>query len=1074
VSQSGPAAILTSFNTGWLFGASVPGGSAPGFDDSGLATVSLPHTVTPLSWQAWDPASWEQVWLYRKHFDAPAQAPGMRTFLDFAGAITGSTITVNGTTMPQHLGGYLPFSAELTSLLQPTGNVVAVELDATFNLDVPPDRAAPQASSSVDYWQAGGIYRNVSLRVVPQVYIADVFAKPEQVLDPAARSVDVTCTVDAATVPSGDVELTIDLRDGASVVTSATVPVTISAAGQTVVTATLTGLGGVSLWDLDNPRLYDVVVTLSVAGAAVHDYRVRIGFREASFELDGFFLNGNRVKLFGLNRHQMFPFGADALPDRVQRKDAEIMRRDLNCNMVRCSHYPQSEAFLDACDELGLMVWEEIPGWGYFGDAAWQAAGYQDVHDMIVRDRNHPSIIVWGAMPNEAGEHVAEYTAYKNLAQSLDDSRPTGGDGSRTDASFVFDVFSIHDYSHQTGPDGLQEPNLQAPTDAVGKPYLICEAIGALSGPAKYYRRIDTQVVQQGQATAHARVHNIAASDERYCGVVAWSGYDYESGSGNEFQGVKYTGVIDLFREPKPGAAIYQAQIDPQRRPVIQPAFYWDFGPTSPVSQLSAAMICSNLDRLEVYVGGSHFATVTPDTADYASLPYAPSFVDFTGVDGSSQPELRIDGYLGGSKVASQSYASDPSADSLVAAIDDSALIGDGSDGTRVVFRAVDRYGQPRPYVQGDVTLAVSGPAVLVGDQTFAFGDAGGVGAVWLRTLPNSPGTVALTARHPTLGTARASAVVQMPAPGGPPAPYGTVESAAFLLTTAGSGSPLEVTFTNRGLAALAVTLSVEVPQGWTASATTAASFKGVASGAQVRAGWQVIAPAGTQPGQYELAITAAYTGAGQRGVTRSAVTSTVAYASLAAAFNNTGISDDAAVTAANFDGVGNSYSAQALAVAGLRPGAAVTSGGVSLTWPDVASAEPDNVVAQGQTILVSGTGAVLSLIGAASPSDVSGTGTVFYGDGTTSTFTITMDNYFSPPDTGNAIVAQLPYVNDSNPASNGGTAGQRPQTVYLFGVTVPVTAGAAVQAVALPTGGSNPSSGRVSGIHVFALGIGG
>ena len=140
---------------------------------------------------------------------------------------------------------------------------------------------------------------------------------------------------------------------------------------------------------------------------------------------------------------------------------------------------------------------------------------------MIVRDRSRPSVIAWGTMPNEAGEQVAEYTRYNELAHSLDDSRPTGGDSSTTDANFVFDVYSNHDYSSVTGPNGVREPALDPPVDAAGKPYLICEAIGTLSGPAIYQRRTDTQAVQQGEATAHATVQNIAASDDRYCGLLA-------------------------------------------------------------------------------------------------------------------------------------------------------------------------------------------------------------------------------------------------------------------------------------------------------------------------------------------------------------------------------------------------------------------------------------------------------------------------------------------------------------------------------------------------------------------------
>ncbi len=770
----GPAARIIPFGTGWLFGPAAPGSDQPGFDDSGFRAVELPHTVAPLSWQEWDPAAWEQVWAYRKHFDAPADASRMRVFADFAAAMTGSVVTLNGTGVGGRLGGYLPFSCELTDYLKPRGNVLAVTLDSRFNIDVPPDRPAPYTSRSVDYWQPGGIYRQVRLRAVPQVFIADVFARPASVLDPAQRHVDVQVTVDAAVVPQGSARIVVGLRDGSRTVASASAPVTISKPGQTTVTATLTGLAGITLWDIDNPKLYTVVATLVLGGTPVHDYRTRIGFREASFQPDGFFLNGRRVKLFGVNRHQFFPFAGGAMSARVQRRDAAIMRQELNCNMVRCSHYPQDEAFYDACDELGLMVWEEIPGWGYFGDAAWQAAMYRDVGDMIVRDRNHPCVIVWGAMPNEAGEHVTAYTANNELAHSLDDSRPTGGDGSPSDASFVFDVFSRHDYSYVTGPDGLKEPTLQPPTDAAGRPYLVCEAVGTLSGPYKYYRRTDPQQVQQGQAAAHARVHDISFSDDRYCGLLAWSGYDYDSGNGNEYDGVKYTGVVDLFRIPKPGAAIYQAQIDPKIRPVIAPAFYWDFGPTSPVTSLASAMICANLDRLEIYVGGSHYATVTPDTAGYGHLPYPPSFADFSSVDGSSHPELRIDGYLGSTLVASRSFSSDPATDRLSVAADDAELVADGSDETRVVFRAVDSYGAPRPYAGGQVELSVQGPGVLVGDNPFDFAAAGGAGAVWIRTLPGPAGTVTVRAAHPALGSGTVTIRVLPPAPGAPPENYAT------------------------------------------------------------------------------------------------------------------------------------------------------------------------------------------------------------------------------------------------------------------------------------------------------------
>jgi beta-galactosidase len=765
VGRVGQASMIVAFNAGWLFGPVADGSERPGFDDSSFATVTLPHTVTPLSWQNWDPAAWERSWSYRKHFDAPPGTDGLRVFLDFDAAMTGSTLTLNGTRAAASMGGYLPFSTEITGLLKQRGNVLAVTLNSAFNLDVPPDRPAPYISSAVDFWQPGGLYRAVNLRAVPKIFIADVFARPTRVLDAANREVTVQVTVDAAVVPAGGATLTVGLYDTYNGITpaisSATVPVSLTATGQTTVTATLRNLEEITLWDTENPRLYTVLVTLSVDKQALHDYQVRIGFREADFRLDGFYLNGVRTKLFGVNRHQFFPYAGGAMPGRVQARDAYIIRKELNCNAVRCSHYPQSEAFYDAADELGLLVWEEIPGWGYFGDAAWQEAAYTDVRAMIVRDRNHPSVIIWGAMPNEAGSYPSEYTRYDELAHATDPSRPTGGDGQPSNASFVFDVFSNHDYSSATNSDGIRWPTLEPPEDAAGKPYLVCEAVGALSGPAVYYRRADSQFTQQGQAIAHATVHNISYSEDTYCGLLAWSGFDYPSGSPNSYQGVKYIGVVDLFRVLKPGASIYQAQVDPVVTPVIAPAFYWDFGPTSPVTSLSPAMIASNLDELKVYVGGTLHTTVTPDTTDYGSLPYPPSFVDFSAVDGAALPELRIDGYRGGAKVATRLFDADTSHDRLELTADDAAINADGSDATRVVFRAVDRYGNPRPYVDGHVTLRLDGPAVLVSDNPVDFGATGGVAAAWIRSLPGSPGTVTVRAAHPALGAAQVTIKVQ-------------------------------------------------------------------------------------------------------------------------------------------------------------------------------------------------------------------------------------------------------------------------------------------------------------------------
>jgi beta-galactosidase len=311
--------------------------------------------------------------------------------------------------------------------------------------------------------------------------------------------------------------------------------------------------------------------------------------------------------------------------------------------------------------------------------------------------------------------------------------------------------------------------------------------------------------------------------------------------------------------------------------------------------------------------------------------------------------------------------------------------------------------------------------------------------------------------------------------------PYGSLTvSSSPALVAAGSSATVTATLTNNGLPEFdEVTFTVTVPDGWTATARTPVTVRGVRSGATVTASWQVALPPAANPGQAPVQVGAVYTshdrgGAGQRGVTYQTVDLLSTQATLADAFNNAGISDDSDVSAADFDGVGNSYSAQALAAAGLAPGATVTHDGITFTWPDTQPGQPDNAVAEGQTILLSGSGTTLGILGAGSPSAESGPGTVYYTDGSTSTFSVTLDNYFDAS-TGNDTIATLSYCNDSNAATAGdnGAPGQRDQAVYVFYTSAPLTAGKPVQAVTLPTGGTVPASGRISGIHVFALAIG-
>jgi beta-galactosidase len=736
----------TTFNEGWRFGGRyVPGSADPGFDDRGFIQITLPHTVTPLSWGDWDPASWEDVWIYRKHFQVRQRPAGQsRVFADFDGVMADATVLLNGTVVATHRGGYLPFSAELTGSLLAEDNVLAVVVDSRW-LPVPPAGHA-HGAASIDFLQPGGIYRDAFLQVVPEVFLADVFASPARVLS-TDRSVLVRATIDAVALPSGPVDISAELLDGARRLASTAHKVTLTAPGRSVATLALTGVGAVTLWSPESPKLYQVRVTLTAPSGDQHHVTVRTGFRQAIFQPDGFYLNGERLPIFGLNRHQLFPYLGMAAAARLQRRDAEILRTELNCNMVRCSHYPQSPHFLDACDELGLMVWQEAPGWAYVGDEAWQDIAAQNVHDMVVRDRNRPCVIVWGTRLNETANHPRLYTRTRQIAVGLDGTRPTSGAMTRHSArGWGEDVFAFDDYRRARGDATLRPP-------LPGPPYLVSEAVGALAG-APAYRWIDPGPVLAWQARLHAQVHHTARVRPGYAGLLGWCGIDYASYNGGAriWHGLKTPGVLDTFRIPKPAAAIYRAQLDPRTRPVIEPVFCWDFGPGSPPHGPGAdAMIATNCERLEIFAGPEHIATGFPDRARFGGLAYPPVFADLT-VDGSGLPELRIDGYLGGRLVASARMSADPARDQLGLTADHASITADGTDATRVTFRALDAYGNQRPHVTGDVTVQLAGPAILVGANPFPFGEYGGAGGGFVRSLPGRPGLITITARHPALG----------------------------------------------------------------------------------------------------------------------------------------------------------------------------------------------------------------------------------------------------------------------------------------------------------------------------------
>ncbi len=738
--------------------APVEGAEAADFDDASFESVVVPHTNIRLPWHSFDNKDYEFVSTYRRRFRLPeAAARGKRVFVDFEGVMTASTVWINGVRLGEYKGGFTPFSFELTSHLKAgEENVLVVQVDSTERPDIPP------FGFQVDYMTFGGICREVALRIVPQVYLDNIFATPKDVLSDHP-SVEVKCFL--AGTPEGHDAYTIEaeLRNGENAIARATQPVELRSATEStdpqaapvnvsneygndsaLHAVLLSNFGKVELWDLDRPHLYTVNVRLLRAGKPVDEDSRRIGFREAMFTDQGFSLNGRIVKLRGLDRHQTFPFVGQAMPARVQRQDAKILRNGLHCNIVRTSHYPQSRHFLDCCDEIGLLVLEEIPGWQHIGSEPWKLLAIDNVGRMVRRDWNHPSVILWGVRINESKDDHDFYVRTNALAHALDPTRQTGGIRNFRESEFLEDVFTMNDFGFP-----LKAPNHPR--------YLNTEFVGH-TYPTK---PTDDDERQREHTLRHARIHNQLASNPQYAGGIGWCAFDYNThsnfGAGDR---ICYHGVLDIFREPKAAAGFYKSQCTPEEEIVLEPAFHWANSDES--VGLSKAVVCSNCDHLKFYLRERSLdsnpwkliAELDPDRAEFEHLGYPPFVLDWQHLDSKKQfdfpwGDLRIDGYLKGLKVISRSLAGDGVDRKFVVLPDDDTLVADGADTTRVVLRVTDQFGNVRPYANDPFSFQLEGPGELIGENPFAL--IGGKGAVWIRA-GLQPGTLRFIAMHARLG----------------------------------------------------------------------------------------------------------------------------------------------------------------------------------------------------------------------------------------------------------------------------------------------------------------------------------
>ncbi len=545
--------------------------------------VRLPHNPKHIPQHYAGPEDYEGVYGYRKTLALDASLKSKRVFLQFDGAAHIATVYLNGQELLTHRTGYTAFRVEITDAARFDGtDLLAVRLDSTENPTTPP------FGYVIDYLTYGGLYRDVWLDVRNETCIANVF-----VYTPDLHTAKVQTTY------SGKSSVVIRNR----ILDAAGSCIGQNADGEDLNVKAPEGLRCETMqlnapnaepWTDETPTLYTLETTLYDADMQPLDtVTTRFGFRTAEFKKDGFYLNGKRTFLRGLDHHQAYPYLGYAAPKRLQREDARILKEELCCNAVRTSHYPQSQYFIDACDELGLLVFTEIPGWQHIGDEAWQQQAIDNVREMVVQYRNHPSIVLWGVRINESRDNDALYTETNKLAHFLDPSRQTSGVRYLVKSSLKEDVYAYNDFKPFDFNDPIRK-KADITTDNE-KGFLISEHSGHMF-PTKPY---DPWSKRQMHALRHARTLDAAIASGEHAGCFGWCMFDYAThkdfGSGDR---VCYHGVMDAFRNPKLAASAYASQGD--ETPVLTlgtPMCIGDY----PAGEIGEIWAFTNAERVALY-----------------------------------------------------------------------------------------------------------------------------------------------------------------------------------------------------------------------------------------------------------------------------------------------------------------------------------------------------------------------------------------------------------------------------------------------------------------------------------------
>jgi len=564
------------------------------YDTSNMKKVSLPHSVVETPFNYFDEGIYQMVSCYRKIINV-SKYKDKCILLTIEAAAHESILYVNGKEVIKHCCGYTSYTVDISSYLDfDKDNIIVIKVDSNESINVPP------FGNVIDYMTYGGIYREVFLDVKNKSYISDVFPKVSINDDNIVLACEVKCVNNEGTsirqeLYDLDNNLICKFKEN----------------------ELIHKVSNVKLWDIDNPNLYYLKTILY--NDSILDERIdRIGFRCVEFRSDGFYLNNKKIKLRGLNRHQSYPYVGYAMPKSIQRDDAYILKYKLGLNLVRTSHYPQSHHFIDACDEIGLLVFTEIPGWQHIGDDEWKKQAIKNTSDMVLQYRNHPSIILWGVRINESLDDDELYEKTNDVAHKLDLTRQTAGVRYLKKSSLLEDVYTFNDFSHNGPNDGVLDKSKV--TSDINKGYLVTEYNGHMF-PTKNF---DSEEHRVEHMRRHANVVDGYYGKNNIAGGIGWCMADYNThkdfGSGDR---ICYHGVLDMFRNPKLAAYVYSSQSEYDD--VLEVSSMMNIG-EHPAHLAKDVYVLTNASSVKLYKNDIFIKEY--DKSIYKNMPHGPILID--------------------------------------------------------------------------------------------------------------------------------------------------------------------------------------------------------------------------------------------------------------------------------------------------------------------------------------------------------------------------------------------------------------------------------------------------------------